>query len=305
MKFNQLVVAGLLCSSASLANAASGNSEFVVEDIRVEGLQRVALGAALTYIPVQKGDEVNSFRITQLIRSLYSSTHFENIQVLRDGNTLVIKVAERPTISNIIFDGNDDIKDEQLQESLDGSNIRVGEPLDKTVLTSIENGLKDFFYSIGKYNADVTAIITPLPRNRVDLKLLFEEGDAADIKQINIVGNELFSDQELLEDFELQFNTAWYDFLSETRYQQQTLQGDMETLTNFYMDRGYLRFNVDSTQVAMTPEKDGIYISLNVSEGEQYTISEVELVGEMLGHENYIERVLPLTPARALPRSAP
>ncbi|HCV17913.1 MAG TPA: outer membrane protein assembly factor BamA, partial [Alteromonas sp.] len=296
MKFNQLVVAGLLCSSASLANAASGNSEFVVEDIRVEGLQRVALGAALTYIPVQKGDEVNSFRITQLIRSLYSSTHFENIQVLRDGNTLIIKVAERPTISNIIFDGNDDIKDEQLQESLDGSNIRVGEPLDKTVLTSIENGLKDFFYSIGKYNADVTAIITPLPRNRVDLKLLFEEGDAADIKQINIVGNELFSDQELLEDFELQFNTAWYDFLSETRYQQQTLQGDMETLTNFYMDRGYLRFNVDSTQVAMTPEKDGIYISLNVTEGEQYTISEVELVGEMLGHENYIERVLPLTP---------
>ncbi|HCB09599.1 MAG TPA: outer membrane protein assembly factor BamA, partial [Alteromonas sp.] len=296
MKFNQLVVAGLLCSSASLANAASGNSEFVVEDIRVEGLQRVALGAALTYIPVQKGDEVNSFRITQLIRSLYSSTHFENIQVLRDGNTLVIKVSERPTISNIIFDGNDDIKDEQLQESLDGSNIRVGEPLDKTVLTSIENGLKDFFYSIGKYNADVTAIITPLPRNRVDLKLLFEEGDAADIKQINIVGNELFSDQELLEDFELQFNTAWYDFLSETRYQQQTLQGDMETLTNFYMDRGYLRFNVDSTQVAMTPEKDGIYISLNVTEGEQYTISEVELVGEMLGHENYIERVLPLTP---------
>ena len=296
MKFNQLVVAGLLCSSASLANAASGNSEFVVEDIRVEGLQRVALGAALTYIPVQKGDEVNSFRITQLIRSLYSSTHFENIQVLRDGNTLIIKVAERPTISNIIFDGNDDIKDEQLQESLDGSNIRVGEPLDKTVLTSIENGLKDFFYSIGKYNADVTAIITPLPRNRVDLKLLFEEGDAADIKQINIVGNELFSDQELLEDFELQFNTAWYDFLSETRYQQQTLQGDMETLTNFYMDRGYLRFNVDSTQVAMTPEKDGIYISLNVTEGEQYTISEVELVGEMLGHEDYIERVLPLTP---------
>ncbi len=296
MKFNQLVVAGLLYSSASLANAASSNSEFVVEDIRVEGLQRVALGAALTYIPVQKGDELNTFRITQLIRSLYSSTHFENIAVMRDGNTLIIRVAERPTISNIIFEGNDDIKDEQLQESLDGNNIRVGEPLDKTVLTSIENGLKDFFYSIGKYNADVTAIVTPLPRNRVDLKLLFEEGDAAEIKQINIVGNELFSDTELLEDFELQYNTAWYDFLSETRYQQQTLQGDMETLRNFYMDRGYLRFNVDSTQVAMSPEKDGIYISLNISEGEQYTISDVELVGDLLGHEDFIEKVLPLTP---------
>lgn len=296
MKLKQLVAAGMMLSSASFAQAASSDSEFTVEDIRVEGLQRVALGAALTYIPVQVGDELNAFRVTQLIRSLYSSTHFENIEVLRDGNTLVIRVAERPTISNIIFEGNDDIKDEQLQESLDGNNVRIGEPLDKTVLTSIENGLKDFFYSIGKYNADVTAIVTPLPRNRVDLKLLFEEGDAAAIKQINIVGNEVFSDQELMENMELQFDTAWWDFLSETRYQQQTLQGDMETLRSHYMDRGYLRFNIDSTQVSMTPDKSAIYVTMNVQEGEQYTISDVELVGDVLGHEEYIKRVLPLLP---------
>lgn len=296
MKFKQLVAAGAIATSASLAHAANTNQEFVVEDIRVEGLQRVALGAALTYLPVQVGDNLNAFRVTQLIRSLYSSTHFENVEILRDGNTLVVRVSERPTISNIIFDGNDDIKDEQLQESLDGNGIRVGEPLDKTVLTSIENGLKDFFYSIGKYNADVTAIITPLPRNRVDLKLLFEEGDAAAIQQINIVGNEVFSDALLMENFELQFDKPWWDFLSETRYQQQTLQGDMETLRNYYLDRGYLRFNVDSTQVSMTPEKSSIYIALNVTEGEQYTISEVELVGDALGHEDYLTRVLPLTP---------
>ncbi|MEG3767645.1 outer membrane protein assembly factor BamA [Alteromonas sp. 14N.309.X.WAT.G.H12] len=295
MKLNQLVAAGLMVSSASFAHAAASDSEFVVEDIKVVGLQRVALGAALTYLPIQVGDRLNSFRITQAIRSLYSSTHFERVEVLRDGNTLVVKVAERPTISNIIFEGNDDIKDEQLQESLDGNGIRVGEPLDKTVLTSIENGLKDFFYSIGKYNADVTAIVTPLPRNRVDLKLLFEEGDAAEIQQINIVGNEIFSDEELMDDMELQFDTPWYDFLSETRYQQQTLQGDMETLRNHYLDRGYLRFNIDSTQVSMTPEKDGIYVALNITEGEQYTISDVELVGDLLGNEKYIERVLPLT----------
>lgn len=295
MKLKQLVAAGIMLSSASFAHAEASSSEFVVEDIRVEGLQRVALGAALTYLPVQVGDKLNSFRITQLIRSLYSSTHFENIEILREGNTLVVRVSERPTISNIIFDGNDDIKDEQLQESLDGNGIRVGEPLDKTVLTSIENGLKDFFYSIGKYNADVTAIVTPLPRNRVDLKLLFEEGDAAEIQQINIVGNDVFSDTELLEGLELQYDTPWWDFLSETRYQQQTLQGDMETLRNFYLDRGYLRFNIDSTQVSMTPEKSGIYIALNVTEGEQYKISDVELVGDLLGHEDYIKRVLPLT----------
>ena len=295
MKLNQLVAAGIMVSSASFANAAASDSEFVVEDIKITGLQRVALGAALTYLPVQVGDRLNSFRITQAIRSLYSSTHFERVEVLRDGNTLIVKVSERPTISNIIFEGNDDIKDEQLQESLDGNGIRVGEPLDKTVLTSIENGLKDFFYSIGKYNADVSAIVTPLPRNRVDLKLLFEEGDAAEIQQINIVGNSVFTDEELMQDLELQFDTPWWDFLSETRYQQQTLQGDMETLRSHYMDRGYLRFNIDSTQVSMTPEKDGIYVAMNVTEGEQYTISDVELVGDLLGNEEYIERVLPLT----------
>jgi len=294
MKFKQLVVAGLILSIASFAKAAP-SSEFVVKDIRIEGLQRVALGAALTYLPVTVGDEMNSFRISQLIRSMYSSSHFENIQVFRDGNTLLVRVSERPTISNIVFEDNDDIKDEQLQESLNDANILVGEPLDKTVLTSIENGLKDFFYSIGKYNADVTAIITPLPRNRVDLKLLFEEGDSAKLQQINIVGNKTFSDPELLELVELKFDTPWWDFLSETRYQKQTLTGDMETITSHYKDRGYLRFNIDSTQVSMTPEKTGIYVTLNVDEGEQYTISEVELIGDLLGYEDYIELVLPLT----------
>ena len=293
MKFKQLVVAGLLLSIASVANAAP-SSDFVVKDIRVEGLQRVALGAALTYLPVTVGDEMNSFRISQLIRSMYSSTHFENIQIFRDGNTLLVRVTERPTISNIEFEDNDDIKDEQLQGSLDDANLVVGEPLDRTVLTSIENGLKDFFYSIGKYNADVTAIITPLPRNRVDLKLLFEEGDSAKIRQINIVGNDTFSDPELLDLVELKFDTPWWDFLSETRYQKQTLTGDMETITSYYKDRGYLRFGIDSTQVTMTPDKNGIYITLNVKEGEKYTISEVELIGDLLGYEDYIKLVLPL-----------
>jgi outer membrane protein insertion porin family len=294
MKFKQLVVAGLILSIASFAKAAP-KSEFVVKDIRVEGLQRVALGAALTYLPVTVGDEMNSFRISQLIRSMYSSSHFENIQIFRDGNTLLVRVTERPTISNIVFEDNDDIKDEQLQQSLNDANILVGEPLDKTVLTSIENGLKDFFYSIGKYNADVTAIITPLPRNRVDLKLLFEEGDSAKIQQINIVGNDTYSDPELLELVELKFDTPWWDFLSETRYQKQTLTGDMETITSYYKDRGYLRFNIDSTQVSMTPDKTGIYVTLNLEEGEQYTISDIELIGDLLGYEDYIKLVLPLT----------
>ncbi|MEN8778610.1 MAG: outer membrane protein assembly factor BamA, partial [Glaciecola sp.] len=155
-------------------------------------------------------------------------------------------------------------------------------------------GLKDFYYSIGKYNADVTAIVTPLPRNRVDLKVLFEEGDAASITQINIVGNEIFSDQELFDQMELKFNRPWWDFMSETRYQQQTLSGDMETITSYYMDRGYLRFAIDSTQVSMTPDKDAIYITLNVSEGEQYNVSEVEVIGDLIGQDEIIKQLVPL-----------
>ena len=297
MKLNQTLFALLLLFFAGQASANT-ESNFVVEDIKIEGLQRVALGAALTYMPVSVGDTMNSFRIAQIIRSLYSSTHFESIRVLRDGDVLVVRVKERPTISNIIFDGNDDIKDEQLQDSLDSSNIRVGEPLDRTVLTGLESGLKDFYYSVGKYNADVSAIVTPLPRNRVDLKFLFEEGDAAKIQQINIVGNEIFSDAELLDGFELNFGAPWWDFLAEERYQKQTLEGDMETLTSYYMDRGYLQFNVDSTQVSMEPNKEGIYITINVSEGEQFTVSEVELTGDMLGHDTTLEALLPLTSGR-------
>ncbi|MBT1065706.1 outer membrane protein assembly factor BamA [Bowmanella sp. Y26] len=292
MKLKPLIAA-LMLATASQASA-NNDSEFIVEDIKVEGLQRVALGAALTYLPVKVGDRLNSFRVSQLIRSLYSSTHFESIKVLRDGGTLVVQVKERPTISNITFEDNKDIKDEQLQQSLDDSKVRVGEPLDKTVLTSIENGLKDFYYSIGKYNAEVNAIITPLPRNRVDLKLTFEEGDAAKIRQINVVGNDKFSDGELMDQIELKFDTPWWDFLSETRYQKQKLTGDMETLRSYYMDRGYLRYNLDSTQVSMTPDKSGIYITLNVTEGEQYKVSDVELVGDLLGQEDFVKQILPL-----------
>ena len=149
----KLALAVLLGSIGCNTQAAN---DFVVEDIQVKGLQRVALGAALTHIPVGVGDQLNDFRISQSIKSLYKSGHFYNIEVFRDGNRLIFKVKERETISSIIFEGNDDIKDEQLQESLDGSNIRVGETLDRSVLTGIESGLEDFYHSVGKYNATVS-----------------------------------------------------------------------------------------------------------------------------------------------------
>lgn len=278
------------------AVSASAHAEdFQVEDIQIKGLQRVALGAALTHIPYNIGDTLNEFRVSQSIKSLYKSGHFNDIQVFKDGNRVIYRVKERETISEISFEGNSDLKDEQLTESLDGSNIRVGETLDKTVLSGIEMGLEDFYHSVGKYNADVTAEVTHLPRNRVNLTFNFDEGDAAAIEQINLVGNTVFTDEEVLDRIELKFDSPWWDFMAQDRYQKQTLQGDMETIESFYLDQGYLRFKIDSTQVSMTPNKEGVYIALNVSEGEQYMVSEVDFVGDMAGFEKAIRAINPLT----------
>ncbi len=278
----------------ALGTTAQAEQEFQIEDIEVKGLQRVALGAALTHIPFNVGDTLNQFRISQSIKALYKSGHFNDIRAYRDGNRIIYRVRERETISEIIFDGNSDLKDEQLTESLDSSNIRVGETLDRTVISGIETGLEDFYHSVGKYNADVSATVTHLPRNRVNLKFTFTEGDAAAIKQINIIGNEVFTDAQLLEKVELTYDSPWWDFMAQDRYQKQTLQGDIETITSYYLDRGYLRFKADSTQVSMTPDKESVYIALNITEGDTYTISDVEFIGDMAGFEKTIRAINPL-----------
>ena len=291
MNIKKIVLAALLATWGTNIQAAD---EFQVEDIEVKGLQRVALGAALTHIPFNVGDTLNDFRISQSVKTLFKSGHFNDIRVYQEGNRIIYLVRERETIADISFEGNSDLKDEQLTESLDGSNIRVGEPLDRTVIDGIEMGLEDFYHSVGKYNADVKATIVHLPRNRVNLKFTFTEGDAAAIKQINIVGNEVFSDAEVLDKIELTYGSPWWDFMAQDRYQKQTLQGDIETITSYYLDRGYLRFEIDSTQVSMTPDKEAVYITMNVTEGEMYNISEVEFIGDLAGFENTIKAINPL-----------
>ena len=291
MMIKKIALAVLL---GTLGTSVQASDDFQVEDIQIRGLQRVALGAALTHIPFNVGDTLNEFRVSQSIKALYKSGHFNDIQVFKDGNRVIYRVQERETISEITFEGNSDLKEEQLTQSLDDSNIRVGETLDRTVISGIEMGLEDFYHSVGKYNANVKAEVTHLPRNRVNLKFVFEEGDAAAIEQINLVGNEVFTDEEVLKNIELTYDSPWWDFLAQDRYQKQTLQGDMETIESFYLDRGYLRFKVDSTQVSMTPNKEQVYIALNITEGEQYTVSEVDFIGDMAGFEQTIRAINPL-----------
>lgn len=291
MTIRKTLAVSLLLGASYAVNA---DDSFVVGDIRLEGLQRVALGAALTHVPFGVGDTVTDYTLSKSIKSLYSSGHFDQIRVERDGNIVTFRLIERPTISDIEFDGNKDIKDEQLQESMDDNGIRIGEPLDKTVISSIENGLTDFFHSVGKYTAKVEVVTTYLPRNRVKVKVNFEEGDAASVRQINIVGNSVYTDEELIGTFETQQNLPWWKFMASDRYQKQTLQGDMEKLRSYYLDRGYLKFSIDSTQISVTPEKDAVYVTFNVEEGETYTISDFEFVGDLLGREDFLTTIVPL-----------
>ncbi|MCE9678170.1 outer membrane protein assembly factor BamA [Shewanella sp. AS1] len=295
MRLNKIFASMLLVgASFSGKGWAASFQPFEVTDIQVQGLQRVALGAALLNIPIKVGDTVDETRLRQAIKSLYASTNFEHVEVTRDGSVLVISVKERPTISVVSFEGNKDIKDEQLQESLDGSGVKVGESLDRTMLSGIEKSLQDFYYGVGKYGAKVEAQVINLPRNRVELKFKFTEGLAAEIRQINVVGNTVFSDSELIGMLELKDYVAWWDLFGERRYQKQKLQADLETIKTFYHNRGYIRFEVTSTQVAMTPDRKGLYITINVNEGEPYKVKDINLTGELMGREEVMEAILPM-----------
>ncbi|MCK5818079.1 MAG: outer membrane protein assembly factor BamA [Psychromonas sp.] len=268
-------------------------AQFTVTNIEFKGLQRVTLGAALLSLPIREGDVVDDYALSQAIKKLYKSGYFKSINLDRKGNALIFNVKERPTISSIVLTGNKKLSDKQILDSLHASSIKVGESLDRTVLSGIDKSLQNFYHSVGKYNAQVETIFTDLPRNRAAIQFIFHEGLSAKIAQINIVGNKVFSDKTLLKRLSLSSSAGWWDFFAEDQYQKQKLAGDLEVIRSYYLNRGYIRFKINDTQVSLTPNKKDVYVTVNVSEGDIYKVSGVKFFGNLLHQDKSIASLVP------------
>jgi len=256
-------------------------SAFMVSDVRIEGLQRVSVGSVFTEIPVNVGDELSEADMREIVKDLFKSGSFDDVQVGRDGNVLVIVLKERPAIDKIEIEGNKAIKTEALLEGLTGSGLSEGEIFKKVTLEHIRTDLERQYVSQGRYGARIKTELEDLPRNRVAIKIDVTEGDVAGIKHINIVGNTIFDDETLLELLELKLPSLFSFYTKDDRYSKEKLTGDLETLESHYLDRGYLNFVIDSTQVSIAPNKEDVYITVNVIEGEQFTVKGVDVAGEL------------------------
>ena len=264
--------------------------DFLVSDIRIIGLQRVSTGSIFNVIPISVGDNIDQRKSTDITRSLFATEQFDDIQIAKDGNTLIIVVQERPSISAIDISGNKALKTEQLLESLDGVGIKEGEVYKRSTLEKVKSELVRSYASNGRYGAGVDIEEVKKPRNRLELIIEVDEGKSATIESINIIGNELFSNEDLLDGFELS-SGSFFSFLSnDNAYSREKLKGDIESLESFYLNRGYLKFSIESSEISLSKDKKSIFINFNIFEGEQYTINDVEVVGDLpFGDEVYEE----------------
>jgi outer membrane protein insertion porin family len=276
------IIIRIFLFSLLLTGAAQAFEQFRIADIRVEGLQRISAGTVFNYLPLKVGDTIDTEDSANAIRALFKTGFFNDVYLERDGNVLVVYVKERAAISSIEITGNVDLDTEQLLEGLQDIGLAEGRVFDRSLLDKVEQELQRQYFSLGKYAVRIETTLTPLERNRVGILIEISEGQAARIKQINIVGNEQYRDKDLRDDFTLD-TPSFLSFITKSdQYSKQKLSADLETLRSFYLDRGYLNFNIMSTQVSITPDKKDIYITINISEGQQYKIREVTLSGELV-----------------------
>ena len=285
-------------SVIAVPTATAQIEPFVVADIRVEGLQRIAPGSVFAALPVSVGDVVDGTSVRSISRNLFYTGNFDDISVGRDGNVLVLTVAERPSISEITIDGNKAIETEALLDGLKGAGLAVGQVFQRSTLDGMQLELLRQYVIQGRYDANIDTEVIPEPRNRVSISIDIDEGTVSKIKHINIVGNEIFDDETLLDIFELQVGGMFSFFSSADKYSKEKLESDLETLTSYYQDRGYLQFEIESTQVAVSPAKDAVYITANVVEGDRFTVTGVDFSGDLVLPEADLSRFLLVAPGQ-------
>jgi len=284
--------------SLALAAALTGpvlaqNYEpFTVADIRVDGLQRISAGTVFSYLPVERGDLLDRARSTDAIRALFKTGFFSDVLLERQGDVLVIKVVERPAINTITLEGNKDLKTEELMKGLKSIGLSEGETYNPLNLDRVTQELTRQYNNRGKYGVTIEPTITQLDRNRVDVKIVVVEGKPAKIRDINIVGNSKFSDADIRNGWESS-TSNWLSFYKrDDQYSREKVAGDLEKLSNFYLDRGYVDFNLESTQLAISPSRQDMFVTANISEGEKYTIGEVKVTGDTVLPQETVENMV-------------
>ncbi len=280
MPFYRLFVFSIFINFICMANAYADT--FTVDEIKIEGLTRIPDGTLLNYLPIVVGDPIDSNQVTFAISELYKTGFFADIKFFRDDNTLVIRVKERPSIANVDFSGNSDIDDDALKSALEDIGVTRGKIYNRSLLDKLTLELERVYFSQGKYGVKINTEVNDLDQNRVDIDITIAEGQVALIKHINITGNHVFDDDKLLSELESGVPSAWALLSSADDYSKPKLNGDLEKIRSYYLDRGYITFSIDSTQVSITPDKKDIYITINVTEGAQYKISSATLTGELV-----------------------
>jgi len=289
----------LLAVAVGLAITATGikpvlADEFTVADIEVEGLQRVSAGSVFSAFPVNIGEQIDETRLANAIKELFRTGLFTDIEASRDSGVLILSVKERPSISSIEIDGNKNIETDMLMDALAGAGLEEGQVFRRATLERLELEILRSYIAQGRYNARVRATAEELPRNRVAVRLDINEGTVASIKHINIVGNQDFSDEELISLFELRTSSWWNSITNKDKYARERLSGDLESLRSFYLDRGYLDFTVESSQVSISPDKQQVFIAISLDEGPQYTISDIRLRGNLIVEEEELRKLIPV-----------
>ena len=261
------------------------DQNFVITDIRIDGLQRISPGVMFSLLPVSIGDPMEPGMAAQIVRSISASQYFEEIEIAREDGVLLITVQERPSVSEINISGNRVLKSEDILRNMASADIVEGGIFTRATLEAIRQGIQEVYSGRGRYGTTVDIEVEDLPRNRVSIDMTVNEGEESRIRDVNVVGNSTFADEDLLDLMDLGTKPWYLPFSRRDRYSREQLTGDLETLTSYYLDSGFARFNIDSTPVTITPDNEQIYITVNISEGQRYQISRVDLVGDLVNAE--------------------